>query len=181
MDMRNHKPKEVMDVPFYDRTIGKAFSFKRKIPIKSDSTSEWTYYGVKNKKSVYGQIHLAAKVKDDYETSSFSPILQRYRNSKDESQKDYIRACKHCGVVPLTVFLRQLGEKSMSLRFQLLSQKAIKSCAIALLRNSKLQSLDLEGCQIRPSGAKYMFDVLEKRTNITEIVGYKFIARSECI
>lgn len=114
----------------------------------------------------------------------------------------------------------------MSLRFQLLSQKAIKSCAIALLvreislsssflniqqilvlkgfqsyvhiiklffgildkrklstfqRNSKLQSLDLEGCQIRQSGAKYMFDVLEKRTNITEIVGYKFIARSECI
>uniref|UniRef100_A0A8W8KZF3 EF-hand domain-containing protein n=1 Tax=Magallana gigas TaxID=29159 RepID=A0A8W8KZF3_MAGGI len=106
---------------------------------------------------------------DDYETCSFSPIFQRYRNSKDESQKDYIRACKHCGVVPLTVFLRQLGEKTMSLRFQLLSQKAIKSCAIALLRNSKLQSLDLEGCEIRPLGAKYMFDVLEKRTNITEI------------
>lgn len=55
-----------MDVPFYDRTIGKAFSFKRKIPIKSDSTSEWTYYGVKNKKSVYGQIHFAAKVKGNY-------------------------------------------------------------------------------------------------------------------
>lgn len=40
-------------------------------------------------------------------------------------------------------------------------------------RNSKLQSLDLEGCEIRPLGAKYMFDVLEKRTNITEIVSYK--------
>lgn len=39
-------------------------------------------------------------------------------------------------------------------------------------RNSKLQSLDLEGCEIRPLGAKYMFDVLEKRTNITEIVSH---------
>ena len=37
-------------------------------------------------------------------------------------------------------------------------------------RNSRVQSLDLEGCQIQSSGAQYMFDVLQKRTNITEIV-----------
>lgn len=78
-----------MDVPFYDRTIGKAFSFKRKIPIKSDSTSEWTYYGVKNKKSVYGQIHLAAKVKGN----SIKLSLDYSQNYK----KKYIYiACMYC-------------------------------------------------------------------------------------
>lgn len=54
--------REVMDVPFFDRTIGKAISFKRNIPIKSDSTSKWTYYGLRNKKSVYGKIHFTATI-----------------------------------------------------------------------------------------------------------------------
>lgn len=54
--------REVMDVPYFDRTIGKAISFKRNIPIKSDSTSKWTYYGLRNKKSVYGKIHFTATI-----------------------------------------------------------------------------------------------------------------------
>nr|XP_022322035.1 leucine-rich repeat-containing protein 74B-like [Crassostrea virginica] len=106
---------------------------------------------------------------DEYETNGINLVLQKYSNNKDVSQKEYLRACKVCGVIPLTTFLRQLGDRNMSLKFQLLPKNAIKSCAIALLRNSRVQSLDLEGCQIQSSGAQYMFDVLQKRTNITEI------------
>lgn len=43
-----------MDVLFYDRMIGKVFLFKCKILIKLDFILEWIYYGVKNKKFVYG-------------------------------------------------------------------------------------------------------------------------------
>ncbi|XP_062576840.1 leucine-rich repeat-containing protein 74B-like [Saccostrea cucullata] len=105
---------------------------------------------------------------ENYKTE-LNVALRRYQTSSDVSRKDYLRACKHCGVVPLSVFLRQLGERNMSLRFQLLTKNAIKSCAIALLSNTRVQSLDLEGCQIGLSGAQYMFDLLYRKTNITEV------------
>lgn len=70
---------------------------------------------------------------DEYETNGINLVLQKYSNNKDVSQKEYLRACKVCGVIPLTTFLRQLGDRNMSLKFQLLPKNAIKSCAIALL------------------------------------------------
>ncbi|XP_062295757.1 leucine-rich repeat-containing protein 74A [Scomber scombrus] len=92
-------------------------------------------------------------------------------DEKDESNKEmsiaevYLQACKLVGVVPVSLFIRNLDSPTMTLTHHGLGHLGCKALAIALVTDMHINTLELADNNIQAEGAKYLVEML--RANFT--------------
>ncbi|KAK6478978.1 leucine-rich repeat-containing protein 74A, partial [Huso huso] len=81
----------------------------------------------------------------------------------------YLQACEVVGVVPVSYFLRNLGNPILNLNHHGLGPLGAKAFAIALVSDMKITNLELEDNHILAEGAKYLMDMLKGNCSIQDL------------
>ncbi|KAJ8341533.1 hypothetical protein SKAU_G00338240 [Synaphobranchus kaupii] len=101
---------------------------------------------------------------DEWDTDLEGEEIEK--NKKEMSTADvYLRACQMVGVVPVSYFLRNLGNATLNLNHHGLGPLGCKALAIALVSDMQITSLELEDNYVLAEGARYLVETL--KANIT--------------
>ncbi|CAH1800621.1 unnamed protein product [Owenia fusiformis] len=90
-------------------------------------------------------------------------------DTSDTSQKIYLITCRKFGIVPSKTFYNSLINRTIYLHNQSLGAQDARACAISLVDNSTVTSLDLGCNDIGNQGACHLADMLVENWNITSL------------
>ncbi|XP_040920936.1 leucine-rich repeat-containing protein 74A-like [Toxotes jaculatrix] len=78
----------------------------------------------------------------------------------------YLRACQRTGAVPVSSFLRHLGEATLNLNHYGVGPRGAKALATALQNDSDVTNLELEDNALRAQGTRYLMEMLQTNMSI---------------
>ncbi|KAK3100432.1 hypothetical protein FSP39_019892 [Pinctada imbricata] len=87
----------------------------------------------------------------------------------DFCQRLYMEACKDLNITPINLVIKHLATNKLAIVGVVLGKKDAKACAIALLRNSTVETLVLDGNHLGGAGCRYFGDVISVSTYLTDI------------
>ncbi|XP_060084291.1 leucine-rich repeat-containing protein 74A-like [Ylistrum balloti] len=94
---------------------------------------------------------------------------ERPTTALSPSQEVYKKACRQLNVVISQFFNRHLVEDSVVMRHHELGPKGGKACALALMNNSSVTTLDLTDNDLGPTGGSYIGEVLQENHFISDL------------
>ncbi|XP_056408268.1 leucine-rich repeat-containing protein 74B isoform X1 [Hyla sarda] len=104
---------------------------------------------------------------DDWDTDLEVEVV---KHSYDPSGKArYISACQLFGVVPVSYFLRHMGDSKLVMRHHGLGAQATKAIALSLVTNTSIVNLDLSDNWLEGEGAAAIADMLKENCYISEL------------
>ncbi|XP_075687107.1 uncharacterized protein LOC142656102 isoform X2 [Rhinoderma darwinii] len=104
---------------------------------------------------------------DDWDTDL---EIEDVKHSYDPSGKArYLSACKLIGVVPVSYFLRHMGDSELIMRHHGLGAQATKAIALSLVTNTSIVDLNLSDNWLEGEGAVAIADMLKENCYISEL------------
>ncbi|XP_072002687.1 leucine-rich repeat-containing protein 74B isoform X2 [Engystomops pustulosus] len=104
---------------------------------------------------------------DDWDTDL---EIEEVKHSYDPSGKArYLSACQVFGVVPVSYFLRHMGDSELIMRHHGLGAEAAKAIAVSLVTNTSIVNLDLSDNWLEGEGAMAIADMLKENCYISEL------------
>ncbi|XP_040206645.1 leucine-rich repeat-containing protein 74B-like [Rana temporaria] len=96
--------------------------------------------------------------------------IEEAKDAYDPSGKArYLSACQVFGVVPVSYFLRHMGDSNLVMRHHGLGAQAAKAIALSLVTNTSIFSLNLSDNWIEGDGAAAIADMLKENCYISEL------------
>ncbi|KAM3936901.1 leucine-rich repeat-containing protein 74B [Leptodactylus fuscus] len=96
--------------------------------------------------------------------------IEEVKHSYDPSGKArYLSACQLFGVVPVSYFLRHMGDSELVMRHHGLGAQATKAIALSLVTNTSIVKLDLSDNWLEGEGAAAIADMLKENCYISEL------------
>ncbi|KAL4226520.1 hypothetical protein ACF0H5_014505 [Mactra antiquata] len=81
----------------------------------------------------------------------------------------YMDQCEVQGTIPVSYIQRHLGDKSLRMRHHYLGGGGTKPIAVALLKNTVTETLDISDNYVEAEGARYIAGMLKNNTFITNL------------
>ncbi|XP_039981263.1 leucine-rich repeat-containing protein 74A-like isoform X2 [Xiphias gladius] len=81
----------------------------------------------------------------------------------------YLHACRQTGTVPVSSFLRHLGEANLNLNHYGLGPPGAKALAVVLQNDNNVTNLELEDNALRVEGARYLMEMLQTNISIQSL------------
>ncbi|KAG9487306.1 hypothetical protein GDO78_007260 [Eleutherodactylus coqui] len=104
---------------------------------------------------------------DDWDTDL---EMEEVKHSYDPSGKArYLSACQLFGVVPVSYFLRHMGDSEFIMRHHGLGAQATKAIALSLVTNTSIVNLNLSDNWLEGEGAAAIADMLKENCYISEL------------
>ncbi|XP_069817384.1 leucine-rich repeat-containing protein 74B isoform X2 [Dendropsophus ebraccatus] len=96
--------------------------------------------------------------------------IEEVKPSYDPSGKArYLSACQLFGVVPVSYFLRHMGDSELIMRHHGLGAQATKAIALSLVTNTSIVNLNLSDNWLEGEGAAAIADMLKENCYISEL------------
>ncbi|KAM9330829.1 uncharacterized protein PAF06_018672 [Gastrophryne carolinensis] len=96
--------------------------------------------------------------------------IEDAKETYDPSGKSrYLSACQLFGVVPVSFFLRHMGDTELVMRHHGLGAQAVKAIALSLVTNTTIVNLDLSDNWLEEDGAMAIADMLRENCYISEL------------
>lgn len=97
--------------------------------------------------------------------------LEANREEYDTTGKTtYKEACKQCGVIPVSYFLRHMQDTELVMKHHGLGPAGAKAIAVSLISNTRILKLDLSDNWLHGKGGAAIADMLEENCYITELI-----------
>ncbi|KAM5191677.1 leucine-rich repeat-containing protein 74B [Mantella aurantiaca] len=111
-----------------------------------------------------------AKPKDNEEDCDTDLEIEEAKEEYDPSGKSkYLSACQLFGVVPVSYYLRHMGDSKLVMRHHGLGAQAGKAIALSLVTNTSIVNLNLSDNWLEGDGAAAMADMLKENCYISEL------------
>lgn len=123
-----------------------------------------TFMGTENEISESSD---AAENDSDYDTDL--DIEEKAEKYDTTGSKLYLQTCKFLDVTPVSFFLKNIHEDRLDLKHRLLGPKGGKALAVALERNTTLQSLNLHDNYLEGDGGAAIASMMKENYYITEL------------
>ncbi|KAF7670219.1 hypothetical protein LDENG_00043490 [Lucifuga dentata] len=104
-------------------------------------------------------------LKDEFDTDLDSDEKEESNNKETSTAEVYLQACRQVGVVPVSYFIQNLDNPTMTLSHHGLGPLGSKALAVALVTDMRINTLELADNNILAEGAKYLMEML--RANFT--------------
>ncbi|XP_060555228.1 leucine-rich repeat-containing protein 74A-like isoform X2 [Ruditapes philippinarum] len=90
----------------------------------------------------------------------------------------YMDQCQVQGVIPVSYIQRHLGDKNLRMRHHYFGGTGTKPIAVALLKNTITENIDISDNYVEAEGARYIAGMLRNNTFITDLnISKNFIGR----
>ncbi|XP_044144953.1 leucine-rich repeat-containing protein 74B-like [Bufo gargarizans] len=110
------------------------------------------------------------KPKEDSDDCDTDLEIEEIRHSYDPSGKArYQSACQLFGVVPVSYFLRHMGDSELIMRHHGLGAQATKAISLSLVTNTSIVTLDLSDNWLEGEGSAAIADMLKENCYISEL------------
>ncbi|XP_072271568.1 uncharacterized protein [Pyxicephalus adspersus] len=111
-----------------------------------------------------------AKSKESEEDCDTDLEIEEAKEAYDPSGKArYLSACKIFGVVPVSYYLRHMGDSKLVMRHHGLGAQAAKAIALSLVTNTSIVNLNLSDNWLEGDGAAAIADMLKENCYISEL------------
>ncbi|XP_062415642.1 leucine-rich repeat-containing protein 74A-like [Pungitius pungitius] len=81
----------------------------------------------------------------------------------------YLEACRQTGCVPVSSYLRQLGEANLNLNHYGIGHLGAKALAISLQSDNAITNLELEDNALQAEGTRYLTEMLQTNISIKSL------------
>ncbi|XP_033931410.1 leucine-rich repeat-containing protein 74A-like isoform X2 [Pseudochaenichthys georgianus] len=101
---------------------------------------------------------------DEWDTDLETDSATDQKQSQSRAEL-YLQACQRTGSVPVSSFLRNLGDTNLNLNYYGVGPLGTKALAFVLQTDTTITNLELEENSLGPKGTRYLTEMLQ--TNIT--------------
>ncbi|XP_018429372.1 PREDICTED: leucine-rich repeat-containing protein 74B [Nanorana parkeri] len=134
------------------------------------SDDEDTEVSESKEKTVHSHSEDFTKSKENDEDCDTDLEIEDAKLAYDPSGKSrYLSACQLFGVVPVSYYLRHMGDSKLVMRHHGLGAQAAKAIALSLVTNTSIVSLNLSDNWVEGDGAAAITDMLKENCYISEL------------
>ncbi|XP_068094833.1 leucine-rich repeat-containing protein 74B [Hyperolius riggenbachi] len=110
------------------------------------------------------------KTKENEDECDTDLEIEEAKEAYDPSGKArYLSACKLFGVVPVSYYLRHMGDSELVMRHHGLGAQGVKAIALSLVTNTSIVHLNLSDNWLEGEGAAAIADMLKENCYISEL------------